>query len=144
MKKTIETKVIIHQRIRKIDEAVGELKKLRKTSKSEFLKDKKTQYAAMFAMIIGIEAICDIGNHILAHYFNRSAETYKDIISGLGECEVISRSFAKKSEKLTDFRNLLIHLYLKVDPEKVYDNLKKAPEEFNEFCRCFLKFLPKK
>lgn len=95
----------------------------------------------MFGMVIGIEAICDIGNHILARYFNRSAETYKDVVLGLGDCEVIPKSFAKKSAHMTDFRNIIIHIYLKIDPAKVYQNLQKAPDEFTKFCQYFLKFL---
>lgn len=141
MKKTIETNTIIQQRVEKINEAVSQLKKYREISQSEFIKDKKTQYAAMFAMIIGIEAICDIGNHILSRYFNRSAESYKDVILTLGEVEVIPEKFAKKSSQMVDFRNLLIHIYLKVDPLIVYKNLKKAPEEFTQFCQYFLKFI---
>jgi len=136
-----ETQIIIGERIKKIDEAIAELKKLQKFSKKEFLKDKTIQYAAMYGMILGIEAICDIGNHILANFFNRPADTYKDIILSLGECEIIPQSFAKKSSQMTDFRNILIHLYLKIDSQEVYKNFKKAPLEFNKFVKYFLKFL---
>ena len=97
----------------------------------------------LYAMIIGVEAICDIGNHLLSRYFNRTAETYKDIILFLGECKVIPKDFSQKSAKMTDFRNILIHLYLKVDSEEVYKNLRKAPEELSKFCHFFLKFLEK-
>jgi uncharacterized protein YutE (UPF0331/DUF86 family) len=141
MKKEIETEVIIQQRIEKINEAVKVLNKLGREGKDKFLKDKQSQYAAMFGMVMGIEAICDIGNHILAKYFDQSAETYKDVILGLGECEVIPKAFAQKAAGMTDFRNLLIHVYLKIDPKKVYEKLQKAPKQFMEFCQYFLKFL---
>jgi len=138
-----ETEIIIKERVRKLEEAVFQLKKLRHSEEKEFLADKTIQYAAMYVMIMGIEAICDIGNHILAKYFNRAAESYKDVILLLGEEGIIPKSFAKKSSKMTDFRNILIHLYLKVDERKVYENLKKAPEEFIKFSQYFLKFLKK-
>lgn len=136
-----ETEIIIGERLKKLEEAIAELKKLGKIPKTKFSKDKTIQYAAMYAMILGVETICDIGNHILAHFFNRPADTYKDIILNLGECQVVPKSFAQKSSKMTDFRNILIHLYLKVDPEEVYQNFKKAPEEFSKFAKYFLKFL---
>lgn len=136
-----ETKIIVGERLRKLEEAISELKKLSRDSKKKFLEDKTIQYAAMYAMILGIEAICDIGNHILAKFFNQPADTYKDIILSLGECGVIPKNFAQRSSKMTDFRNILIHLYLKVEPEEVYKNFKKAPEEFNQFAKFFLKFL---
>jgi uncharacterized protein YutE (UPF0331/DUF86 family) len=143
MKDKLETEIIIKERIKKIEEAVAELKQLRSLPKQRFFKEKRIQYASMYAMIIGIEAICDIGNHILSKYFNRAAETYKDIILLLGECEVIPKVFSKKSSKMVDFRNILIHLYLKIDTEEVYKNLKKAPEEFTRFSNFFLKFFEK-
>jgi uncharacterized protein YutE (UPF0331/DUF86 family) len=144
MRDNLETEIVIKERVKKIEEAVAELKELRQLPKQKFFSDRKLQYASMYAMIIGIEAVCDIGNHILAKYFNKAAETYKDIILSLGECGVIPKDFSQKSAKMTDFRNILIHLYLKIDTEEVYKNLQKAPEEFTKFCRFFLKFLGKK
>ena len=138
-----KTEIIVGERIKKLEEAITELKKLQRFTKKEFLEDKTIQYAAMYAMILGIEAICDIGNHLLAHFFNRPADTYKDIILNLGDCEVIPKSFAQKSSKMTDFRNILIHLYLKIDLEEIYKNLKKAPGEFAKFAQYFVKFLEK-
>jgi uncharacterized protein YutE (UPF0331/DUF86 family) len=143
MRDKLETEIIIKERIKKIEEAVAELKQLRRLPKQRFFKEKRIQYASMYAMIIGIEAICDIGNHILSKYFNRAAETYKDIILLLGECEVIPKVFSKKSSRMVDFRNILIHLYLKIDIEEVYKNLKKAPEEFTRFSNFFLNFFEK-
>ncbi len=139
--KDLKTKTVINERLQKIEEAVGQLKDIRKMAKKDFLKDSKSQYAAMFAMILGIEAICDIGNHILARYFNEPADTYKDVILKLGEVEVIPSQLANQSAEMTDFRNVLIHLYTKVDLEQVYENLQKAPEEFTKFGQYFLKFI---
>lgn len=139
-----ETEIIIRERIKKLDEVVAQLKKLRQLSKRKFFAGKTVQYAAMYAMVIGIEAICDMGNHILAKYFNRAAETYKDVILLLGEEGVIPKNFAQKSSKMTDFRNVLIHVYLEVDEKKVFENLQKAPEEFTKFSRYFLQFLEKR
>lgn len=143
MPENLETKIIVKERIKKIEEAVSQLKEIRTLPEREFLKNKKIQYAAMYAMIISIEAVCDIGNHILAKYFNKAAETYKDIILLLGENGIVPVSFSQKSAEMTDFRNILIHLYLKIDEKEVYKNLQKAPEEFTKFCQYFLKFLEK-
>ncbi|MCL4385117.1 MAG: DUF86 domain-containing protein [Actinobacteria bacterium] len=139
----LETEIIIKERIKKIEEAITELKQIRMLPKQNFFNEKRIQYASMYAMIIGIEAICDIGNHILSKYFNRAAETYKDVILLLGECKVIPEDFSQKSSKMADFRNILIHLYLKIDTEEVYKNLKKAPEEFTKFSKFFLSFIEK-
>lgn len=138
-----ETEVIIKERIKKLDEIVAKLKEIRAVPRAKFFTDTTLQYASMYAMIIGIEAICDVGNHILAKYFNQAADTYKDVILLLGEEGIIPKRFSLEASKMTDFRNILIHIYLKIDEKKVYENLQKAPEEFTKFSRYFLKFLEK-
>ena len=143
MRADLETELIIKERIRKTEEVVAELKQLRNLPKQDFLKDKTAQYASMYAMVVGIEAICDIGNHILSKYFNEAAETYRDIILLLGERGVIPKDFSQESAQMADFRNILIHLYLKIEMEEVYKNLQKAPEEFTKFSQFFLEFLEK-
>jgi len=54
MKDKLETEIIIKERIKKIEEAVAELKQLRRLPKQRFFKEKRIQYASMYAMIIGI------------------------------------------------------------------------------------------
>lgn len=138
-----ETKIIIEERVDKIREATKELLEYRKKSKGGFLKDTKLQYATMYGLVLGIEAICDIGSHILAKYFLVKCEHYEDIIKNLGENGVISKELSSRSKEMADFRNFLIHVYHKIDPNKVYDNLQKAPEEFTKFTKYFIKFLEK-
>lgn len=138
-----ETKIIIEERVDKIREASKELLEYRKKSKEEFLQDTKLQYATMYGLVMGIEAICDIGSHILAKYFLVKCEHYEDIIKNLGEYKVIPKELSSRSKEMADFRNFLIHIYHEVDPKKVYANLQKAPEEFTKFAKHFIKFLEK-
>lgn len=138
-----ETKIIIEERVDKIREASKELLEYRKKSLEEFLKNTELQYATMYGLIVGIEAICDIGNHILAKYFLAKCEHYEDIIKNLGEYGVIPKELSSRSKEMADFRNFLIHVYHEVDPNKVYVNLQKAPEEFTKFAKYFIKFLEK-
>ena len=131
----------INERVAKIDEAIQELKEINLASREEFFADKTLQCAALYALIMGIEAICDIGNHLLSYYFGRGVKTYKDIITSLAEVEVIPQEFAKKTEKMPDFRNLAIHVYLKIDENEIYKYIPLAIEQFAEYARHFLKFI---
>lgn len=138
-----EVKSSILKKLKKLEETVERLEKFKKTSFEKFLEDDKTQSATMYNLIIGIEAITDIGNYFLAEKFHRAAETYEDIIKGLGETGIISEDLLKKSEGMTRFRNILVHLYEEVEPEKVYQNLQKAPDIFRQFADHFVEFLEK-
>jgi len=44
---------------------------------------------------------------------------------------------------MIDFRNLLIHVYEKIDPKRAYQNLQEGPKQFRQFAKYYLKFLKK-
>ena len=141
-KKSID---IIGERLAKLDEAIFELEKtVKEYSLDKFIKETKIQHATIYELILGIEAICDIGGHILSYYFGRKSDTYKDIMKQLAETEVIPTSLYIKSEKMPDFRNLAIHVYLKIDEEMVYRDLPVSIKHFREYAKHFFKFIDEK
>lgn len=74
----------IQDKLLKLQEAVNVLNELKSVSEQDFLKDLKTNGAAMFNMLVSIELIVDIGNHILAEVFQKPEKTYRDVILALG------------------------------------------------------------
>lgn len=136
-------KATIKEKMDKLSESVEYLDELKKLTLDEFKKDFKNFGSAEHYLVIGIEAITDIGNHILKEIFNKSAKSYADIIKQLGEVEVIPENLATRAKEMADFRNLLIHAYEVVDLNKVYENLQKAPDEFRQFAKAFQGFLDK-
>lgn len=131
---------VINEKLAKLEETIETLREFQEISQKEFIAQRKTYFGAIYALVIGIEIICDIGNHILSYYFGRKAETYKEIINLLAEVEVTPKRFAKKTEKMTDFRNLAIHVYARVDPKKVYRYIPQAISQFQQYSKYFVKF----
>lgn len=133
----------IQEKTQKLSEAVQYLIELNTLSLEEFKNDFKNFGAGQHYLIIGIEAITDIGNYILKQGFNKAAKSYEDIIKQLGQVGVIPANLAERSKSMADFRNLLIHAYDVVDLDMVYQNMQKAPEEFKAFAQSFQEFLDK-
>ena len=73
------------------------------------------------------------GNHILAGEFGESATEYEAILSGLGARGVLSPALGKRLRGLGGFRNVLVHGYLSIDPEKVYAALERSARDFTDF-----------
>ena len=69
----------------------------------------------------------------LAGEFGVSALDYGDILRRLGEQKVLSRELTDRLRGLGGFRNILVHGYLNIDPQKVYDALQRAPDDFTDF-----------
>ena len=132
---------IIKEKLAKLEEIIVTLKEFERIPKKKFIGDRKIYFGAIYSLVVGIEIICDTGNHVLSYHFGRKSETYKEIIELLAEVEIIPQSFAKKTVEMTKFRNLAIHVYVKVDPKKVYTYIPKAIRQFNSYSQYFLKFL---
>jgi len=60
---------------------------------------------------------------------------YEDIIAQLADHGVIDATLRAHLKVLGGFRNILVHGYLRVDPDRVADCLAKAPADFSEFAR---------
>lgn len=133
----------IQQKILKLRECIEMLEKLRQTPQRDFLKNKEKSGAAMHYLVIGIEVIIDIGQHILNEIFQTRGESYEEVVLKLGEVKVVDEDFAKENAAMARFRNLLIHDYIRVDLKQVYQNLQKAPDIFRKFAKYYLEFLDK-
>ena len=50
-------------------------------------------------------------------------------------------SCSKGYEKAAGQRNILVHMYVEVDPELIYKTLQEDLDAFNEFAECVLRVL---
>jgi uncharacterized protein YutE (UPF0331/DUF86 family) len=135
---------VIDKKFERLKEVIGKLEKVNNFSKEDFLSDFFVNDTAVRNLILGIEIVTDIGNHILAEVFQKSAKSYKDVILELGKTGVVPDEFAKVNSAMADFRNLAIHAYDDLEIEKIYDYSQKAPEIFGKFAKYFFEFLKDK
>ena len=138
---TFFSKQEIGQRLELLKGVIVKLRECGKSSKKEFIEDFKISDSAIRNLILGSEIVTDIGNHILAEAFQAHPKEYSEVIILLGDTGVIDKKFATENANMAKFRNLLVHEYIKIDLDKVYDYLQKAPEILAEFARYFVEFI---
>ncbi len=97
---------VILQKYHKLEEVIAKFEE-HQVGKEEFLEDSVLEGAVERWLTLGIEAITDIGNFILAEHFGRGVQRYKDIVLELGERGVIPETLAREGAKMVDFRNRL-------------------------------------
>lgn len=107
------------------------LQSLRKISgmKDKFFSNEHLSAAAKYYLQTSIEAMIDIGNHIIAR--NKLGVPQSNI-----KKENLSRY-----KKMVKFRNLVVHLYHTVDDEKVYEILRNNLQDFETFIKEIKPFL---
>lgn len=116
-----------------IQEYILELKELSKFSKEEFLSDKRNPASAESFLRRSLEAIFDIGRHILAKSYGFKELEYKEISRELGEKGVISREYANILLKMAGYRNRMVHFYQEITKEEIYDIIKINLADLEKF-----------
>jgi uncharacterized protein YutE (UPF0331/DUF86 family) len=119
----------------KLEEVISHLESLGNLDGNALARDFRDAWIAERGLQLAAEIVLDIGNHILSAHFGASAQDYEDIIAQLGTRHVIEQTLCDRLKGLGGFRNILVHGYLRIDPERVADNLAQAPTDFSEFAR---------
>lgn len=126
---------LIINRFKKMDELFQNLEEIKKYSKNEFQSNFLLYLSAQRALETCINICIDIGNHILSLNKNGKPETYSDIFVQLSRLNIINSELEEKLIKMTKFRNLLGHLYMDINNEKIYEILQNNLNDFKLFKR---------
>lgn len=133
----------LEQKFERLKEQVILLKKLKKEVKSasDLKKDYAKEALTERLFQIALEAVLDIGRMVISMENLPRPEENDEIFEILAEAKIISNDFAKRAFGMGRFRNILVHGYMIVDEEKVFENLKRLNlfEEFLKFISSYLK-----
>lgn len=123
----------IRERLLRLDAVINGLVKLSALDRKVFLEDLASLWALERGLQLGAEIVFDIGNHILATCYGVIPDRYEDIPNALQREKVIRPELRDRLQGLGGFRNILVHDYLRLDPERVLDFHARAPRDFGEF-----------
>jgi len=70
-----------------------------------------------------LEALLDLGRHVLARGFGVPAVEYGEIGPKMTKCGVLDRDEGETLRKIGGYRNRLVHLYHEVTPEELHQIL---------------------
>lgn len=109
-------------------------------SYDDFKKNHRDQKAVQKTLQEMIEICMDIGKHIIADEGFPFPEDSKGIFSVLNEKGIVSDKVLRLMQNMAGFRNIIIHLYEKIDLEIVYAVYKKHLDDFDAFSTEINKF----
>ena len=141
MKRIPINQELILARLEEILKDIEELKYFQKVSLEKFKEGKNFAIAEHY-LRRALEAIFDIGSHILSRIPGVRPSSYKEIAILLGETGIVNEEFAKdKLLKMAGYRNRLIHFYLEVKKDELYTIIKNNLSDIEEFCKIVKNFL---
>lgn len=89
--------------------------------------------AVQHMMEIMVEISVDIGNHIIADEKWPTPSSNREIFEILEQNGVISSDVMDRCKRMVGFRNIVVHMYEKVDLEEVYIIYKRHLNDFEKF-----------
>jgi len=116
----IDSKVVA-QRAFWISQMVDSLKDLKLEEKVSFLADRHKVAAAESYLRRALEALFDIGRHILAKRFAYPATEYRDIAKGLSDKGILVEKEAESMRKMAGYRNRMVHFDHEITPEELHE-----------------------
>ncbi len=126
-------RLLVKQRLTMISDYCRELEHLKTLPKEVFI-EKLNSAAAESFLRRSLEAIFDIGRHILAKTGQvELAGEYKSIAVGLAKMNIISGDLKATLMKMAGYRNRLVHLYHMVDAEELYSIVHDNSEDLKEY-----------
>lgn len=135
--------VILKEILNKARDYLRELKRLQKYSLEEFERNIEVNWAIDRGLQLMIESSIDIGKEIITALHLRKPTTYAQVFQVLSQHEIIQSVLAEQMQRLSVFRNELVHDYLYSDSKRIYDVLKNDLKYFEQYVLETEKFVKK-
>lgn len=132
---------IIKLRLDKILTSIEILKKTSDLSIEAFLKDRIIQLATERSLQIAAQSVIDISTHLVAHNHWGTPKSYKDSVDIISKNGVIDSNLAARLIDLVKLRNVIIHVYLEIDPKIVHKSAEYSVDDLKKFIEAIKKIL---
>ena len=121
MTPTILRAKIIAGRSAWITEMITRLRLLPLDTLESFQIDSRNPAAAESYLRRALEALFDLGRHILAKGFGQAVSEYKEIARILVQRGVLSEEEGIKLRKIAGYRNRMVHFYQEISIQELYE-----------------------
>ena len=115
------------EKLKHLEENIKILQEIRESVTLEELKlNKRYEWEIRYGLLESIQIVIDIACKLSSQYNLGNPKTYRMCIELLEEHNYLDRGLAQKSIGMVGLRNLLVHEYIEIDEEKLYqflDNL---------------------
>lgn len=132
---------LVRSRCEEIEAAISRLEQFRSVSREQFLADQDKLDIACYRLLVAIEAALALCFHVSAKQLQRVPEEYAACFSALEQAGLISQDLAARLRQMARFRNLLIHVYWKIDYGQIYDMIQTQLEDLRAFAAAIVRLL---
>ena len=133
----------IRSKIARIRKNLVELKKLGKLPFKKYQSDILNTSTAERLIHVTIEAMLDIGSHIIASESLGDPSEYREIFILLTKNGILPKQKEKNFLDLAGLRNRIVHLYEDIDHKLLHKALRTELDDMELFIKAIVKYLSK-
>jgi len=127
--------------LRRLAEDLVRLKEKAAVPLDAFLQDRDAVDVVERRLQTAIESCVNIGNHLIARLGLPVAEDYASVFVSLRDARLIAQDLATRMADLARLRNILVHLYWRIDHEKIHRSLPDRIASLEAFSNAMVEYL---
>ena len=124
---------VVRNRCAEIEDSVQRLEELAAISLGDFLADRDAQDIASYRLLVAIEAALELCYHVSSRRLRATPANYAGCFALLGEAGILAPELTERLKRMAKFRNLLVHVYWKVDYRRVHAAMRENLGDFRAF-----------
>ena len=124
---------VIRSRCTEIEESIARLEQLAAMSREQFLADRDSQDIACYRLLVTIEAALALCFHVSTRRLRKAPEDYAACFTTLEAAGLVPHDLSERLQLMARFRNLLVHMYWKVDYGRVYEIMQGDVADLRRF-----------
>jgi len=134
-------KTLLLRKLAELEEYLGQIKEYTNVSAEQYSKEWRTQRIVERTLQMMIESCADIAGHIISDRGYRVPTSYGDTFRVLYEKDILTKDLLETMEKISKFRNIIVHHYDRIAPEIIVNILRKDLDDFLIFKNAIIKLL---
>lgn len=107
----------------------------------EFMANRHLRGSAKYHLLVAIETVLDLSNHLITQNRWRLPEDYADTFLVIAENGILKRDEAEHLGEMARFRNRLVHQYWRIDDDIIWDILIKDRKDITDYAEKILNLL---
>lgn len=132
---------VVTEKVAYVRRMIEAIRGLPLTGYSDFAADSRNAAAGESYLRRALEALFDLGRHILAKGFAKAPAEYKEIAAGLVQEGVLSEQKGRKLKEMAGYRNRMVHFYNEIGMDELYRILRDDLSDLEESCDALVAWL---
>ncbi|MDE0629122.1 MAG: DUF86 domain-containing protein [Bryobacterales bacterium] len=116
---------VVRTRCAEIEDSVQRLEALARLPLADFLANRDAQDIASYRLLVAIEAALALCYHVSSRRLRAAPADYAGCFALLGEAGILEPDLTERLKSMAKFRNLLVHVYWKVDYRRVHSAMQE-------------------